>query len=459
MADEKKANLNKTDENATNLNKMETKPMVPLIISMSVPPLISMCMQFTYNFVDCIFVSWISEDALTAVSLAFPITTLMVAMSIWIGVGVNVLIANSLGRKDQDRANSIVSNGLILSATFGAALTVIILLITKPFFAFFTHDMEIYDLALKYMYICAFFQVPSMVHICIQKIIQGTGNMLAPMWFQIAGVVLNFVLDPILIFGYFGFPALGVEGAAISTICGYSFSMILAFWVLIFRKQKVKIKTKGFKLDFKIIRDIYVIGFPSFVMNALGALMVYFTNIFLVVYSTTAVAFFGAYFKLQQVVIMTLNGLVQGCIPIMSYNYGAKKKKRLQESLKYGTLIGVILTGVSVVVLWIFPQQVLTIFNASPEMMSFGVPALKIMCPSYVFAAIATMIASYMQSIKKVKISIWINLLRQLVVLLPVMWLLSKLLGMIGIWWAFIVAETATVIVSWIAYKKNPVDL
>lgn len=447
------------DEKNVNLNKMETKPMVPLIFSMSIPPLISMCMQFTYNFVDCIFVSWISEDALTAVSLAFPITTLMLAMSIWVGVGVNVLIAGSLGRKDQDMADSIVSNGLILSAAFGTVLTAIILLITKPFFSFFTHDMEIYDLALDYMYICAFFQVPNMVHICIQKVIQGTGNMVAPMWFQIAGVILNFVLDPILIFGYFGMPAMGVEGAAVSTVCGYTFSMILAFWVLIFRKQKVKIKTKGFKLDFKIIRDIFVIGFPSFVMNALGAFMTYFTNIFLVVYSTTAVAFFGAYFKLQQVVIMTLNGLVQGCIPIMSYNYGAKRRQRLQESLKYGTLIGVFFTGLSVIILWMFPEQILRIFNASSEMMSFGVPALKIMCPSYVFAAIATMIASYMQSIKKVRISILINLLRQLVLLLPAMWLLSKLMGMSGIWWAFIVAETITVVVSWTLYKKHPVDL
>lgn len=447
------------NEKNSNLNKMETKPMVSLILSMSIPPLISMCMQFTYNFVDCIFVSWISEDALTAVSLAFPITTLMLAMSIWVGVGVNVLIAGNLGRKNQDMADSVVSNGLILSAVFGAVLTVIVMLLTKPFFAFFTHDMQIYDLALKYMYICAFMQVPNMVHICIQKVIQGTGNMIAPMWFQIAGVVLNFALDPILIFGYFGFPAMGVEGAAISTVCGYTFSMILAFWVLIFRKQKVKIKTKGFKLDLKIIRDIFVIGFPSFVMNALGAFMTYFTNIFLVVYSTTAVAFFGAYFKLQQVVIMTLNGLVQGCIPIMSYNYGAGSRQRLQESLKYGTLIGVIFTGVSVIVLWMFPQQILRIFNASPEMMSFGVPALKIMCPSYVFAAIATMIASYMQSIKRVKISILINLLRQLVLLLPAMWLLSKVMGMSGIWWAFIVAETITVIVSCILYKKHPVDL
>ncbi len=440
------------------LNKMETKPMLPLIVTMSVPPLISMFLQYTYNFVDCMFVSWISEDALTAVSLAFPITTLMIAMSIGTGVGVNVLIARYLGQKNQDMANSVVSNGIILSAACGVIVTIVVLLIMKPFFASFTEDPAIYDMAVDYMRICAFMEVSSMVHICIQKVLQGTGNMIAPMWFQIAGVLLNFVLDPLLIFGVWIFPEMGVEGAAVSTVCGYTFSMILAFYVLIFRKQKVKIKTKGFKLDFKIFKEIFVIGFPSFLMNALGAFMTYFTNLFLVLYSTTAVAFFGAYFKLQQVVIMTLNGLVQGCIPIMSYNYGAKNEKRLTQTFQYGNTIGILLTGVSIIILCLFPSQVLTVFNASEEMLSFGVPALRIMCISYVFAAIATMVASFMQSTKRVKFSLLINILRQFGLLIPAMWLLSKFMGMTGIWYAFIVAEVITAAISWVLYKKYPIS-
>lgn len=440
------------------LNKMETKPILPLIVTMSVPPLISMFLQYTYNFVDCMFVSWISEDALTAVSLAFPITTLMIAMSIGTGVGVNVLIARYLGQKNQDMANSVVSNGIILSAACGVIVTIVVLLIMKPFFASFTEDPAIYDMAVDYMRICAFMEVSSMVHICIQKVLQGTGNMIAPMWFQIAGVLLNFVLDPLLIFGVWIFPEMGVEGAAVSTVCGYTFSMILAFYVLIFRKQKVKIKTKGFKLDFKIFKEIFVIGFPSFLMNALGAFMTYFTNLFLVLYSTTAVAFFGAYFKLQQVVIMTLNGLVQGCIPIMSYNYGAKNEKRLTQTFQYGNTIGILLTGVSIIILCLFPSQVLTAFNASEEMLSFGVPALRIMCISYVFAAIATMVASFMQSTKRVKFSLLINILRQFGLLIPAMWLLSKFMGMTGIWYAFIVAEVITAAISWALYKKYPIS-
>ena len=436
---------------------METKPMLPLIISMAVPPLISMFMQYTYNFVDCMFVSWLSEDALTAVSLAFPITTFMVAMSIGLGVGVNVLIARYLGQKNQDMADSVVSNGIILSAACGAVVTLVVLLIMKPFFASFTDDPVIYDMAVDYMRICAFMEVANMVHICIQKIIQGTGNMIAPMWFQIAGVLLNFALDPFLIFGIWIFPEMGIKGAAVSTVCGYTFSMILAFYVLIFRKQKVKIKVRGFRIDFKIFKDIFVIGFPSFVMNALGACMTYFTNIFLVAYSTTAVAFFGAYFKLQQVVIMTLNGLVQGCIPVMSYNFGAKNEERLNLAFRYGNIIGIILTGVSIAVLWLFPSQVLTIFNASSAMLSFGVSALRIMCISYVFASIATMVASLMQSTKRVGFSLLINVLRQLGLLLPFMWILSGIFGMDGIWYAFIAAEVITAAISWILYRKYPV--
>lgn len=441
------------------INKMETKPMLPLIISMSLPPLISMFMQYTYNFIDCMFVSWLGERALAAVSLAFPLTTLMIAMSIWIGVGVNVLISKNLGMKNQSAADNTVTNGILLSFAVGAAVTVLILIIIGPFFKFFTDDTAIYKLSIDYMTICAFMQVPNMVHICIQKIIQGTGNMIAPMWFQIAGVLLNFALDPLLIFGYCGFPEMGVKGAAVSTVCGYTFSMVLAFYVLIFRKQKVKMKIRGFRIDMSIFKDIFVIGFPSFVMNALSAFMTYFTNIFLVAYSTTAIAFFGAYFKLQQAVIMTLNGLVQGCIPVMSYNFGAGNKQRLEDALKYGTITGAVLMGVSVVILWLFPVQILNIFNASKIMMSFGVPALRIMCISYIFAAISTMIASFMQSTKRVGFSLLINILRQLGLLMPLMWLMSDLMGMSGIWWSFIAAETITVIISWLIYRKHPVGI
>ncbi len=440
----------------SNQNKMATKPMLPLIISMALPPLFSMFMQYSYNFVDSMFISWVSEDALTAVSLSFPITTLMIALSIWLGVGINVLVAKYLGQGKQDEANSVVSHGLILSSVCGTIMVIILLIIIKPYFLLFTDDPVIYELCLDYMYICAFFQLPNMVHIAVQKIIQGTGNMIAPMGFQLAGVVLNFILDPLLIFGLGPFPEMGIKGAAISSLLGYTLSTILAFYMLIFTKQKVRIKTKGFRLDFLIFTDIFIIGFPSFVMNALGAFMVTFANIFLIAYSTTAVAFFGAYFKAQQMIVMTVNGLIQGCIPIMSFNYGAQNKERLDLAFKFGTIIAVVMMGAGALFLSVFPVQILKIFMASDEMISFGVLALRIMAASYIFNGISTMVASYMQSTGKVRYSIRINLMRQLIILFPAMWLLTNLLGMSGVWFAFIVAEILTCLYSFYVYKKHP---
>lgn len=436
-------------------NKMEAMPILPLILNMSIPPLCSMFLQYTYNFVDCIFVSWIGEDALTAVSLSFPITTLMLAMSIGIGVGINVLISKNLGGKNFDEANSVVTHGLLISTVLGIILNLIILLIIKPYFRAIIQDYAIYSLALKYMTICAFLQVPNMIHIAIQKIIQGTGNMIAPMLFQMAGVLLNFVLDPILIFGFGPFPKMGIEGAAVSTVLGYTLSMILAFYVLIFTRQKVKIKIYDFKINLEIFKNIVILGLPSFIMNALGAFMVSFANMFLIVYSTTAVAFFGAYFKAQQVVVMTVNGLIQGCIPIMSFNYGAKNRDRLLDTFKKGTIIAVLLMAFGSLLLAVFPRQVLKIFMASDSMMELGIPALRIMVCSYIFNGISTMFASLMQSIGQVKYSVYINLSRQLVLLVPFMWIFTRFWGITGVWVAFPITEILTLLFCWHIYKKQ----
>ncbi len=436
-------------------NKMGIKPIVPLILEMSLPPLFSMFLQFTYNFVDCMFVAQISEDALTAVSLSFPLTTLMLAFSIGVGVGINVLVARYLGKKEIEEANNIVSHGLLLSFFVGVLLSICFYIILEPYFALYVDNPQILKLSMEYMNVCVFIQLPNMVHIAIQKILQGTGNMLAPMGFQIAGVVLNFILDPILIHGIGPFPKMGVQGAAVSTVLGYTLSMLIAFYILIFTKQKVRIKIKGFRFKSSIWREILVCGIPSFIMNALGAFMVTFTNAFLVVYSTTAVAFFGAYFKAQQLVVMTVNGLIQGCIPIMSFNYGAGNKKRLRDTFLYGTEIAVFLMALGAIVLSTFPQQILKIFMASDEMLDFGIPALRMMATSYVFNGIATMVASYMQSINNIKSSILINILRQCMALFPIMWLLTKCMGMSGVWLAFPMAEVITCLYCIYILRKN----
>lgn len=442
----------KQTEKALTINKMGTHPIVPLLISMSLPPMTSMFLQYTYNFVDCMFVAWLSQEALTAVSLAFPIMTLILSISIGLGVGTNALIARRLGAKDQDGADNIVTHSIILSAVVGTLVTIIALMAVKPFFHAYTDDPVIYQLGLDFTNIVVFMAFGNMLHICVQKIIQATGNMVAPMLFQIAGVVLNFILDPILIFGLLGAPALGVKGAAIANVTGYTFSMVLGFWVLIFTKQKVKIKVKGFRIEWKLFREIFVVGLPSLVMNALGALMVVFANIFLAAYSLTAVAFFGIYFKLQQLITMTVNGLIQGCMPVMGYNYGAKNKDRLMETFRAGLLIAVIMMGFGAAILWIFPTQALGLFQASGDMMAFGIPALRIMSGSYILAACGFLFASFFQATGRVRYSLLINLLRQLILLVPLMWLLSSQIGMSGIWWAFPAAEIISAVVCFILF-------
>lgn len=451
---------NKENDKKIMENKMGVQPVVPLLFSMALPPMISMFMQYTYNFVDCLFVSWVGEEELTAVSLAFPVTTLILSISIGLGVGTNALIARYLGAKNQDAADNIVTHSLILSSVFSIILTIIVLILIKPFFGAFTDDPVIYQLGLDYTYIVAFMTFGNMMHISIQKMIQATGNMIAPMLFQMAGVILNFVLDPILIFGWFGMPVMGVKGAAIATVIGYLFSMILAFYVLIFTKQKVKIKTNDFHIEWRLFRDIIVVGLPSLIMNALGAIMVIFANAFLIMYSMTAVAFFGIYFKIQQLITMTVNGLIQGCMPIMAYNYGAKNKLRLMETFKTGTTFAVIMMTAGTIILWVFPEQTLSIFNASTDMMKFGVPALRIMSASYILAAFGFMFASYFQATGRVGYSLIINFSRQLVALVPLMWIFSEIMGILGVWWSFIAAEViTTVICLYLFLKKNKINM
>ena len=283
-------------------NKMAAQPMGRLLLQMSFPPLLSMFLQYSYNLIDSAFVAQLGEDALAAVSLSFPLTTLMISMSIWLGVGVNVLVARYLGRREQDNANTVTTLGLLLSVGIGLALNLAILPCLGPYFRAYTKDTEVYRLAMTYMRICVFMQVPNMVHIMIQKIIQGTGNMIAPMWFQIAGAVFNLIFDQLLIFGIGIFPAMGIAGAALSTVLGFSLSTVLALVMLFGTKQKVQVKVKGFAPKASMVKAVFRLGFPSFVLNALNAFMVTFANGFLASDSKTAVAFFGAYSKVQHMI-------------------------------------------------------------------------------------------------------------------------------------------------------------
>ena len=429
-------------------NKMGYEPVNQLILKMSLPPLCSMFLQYSYNLVDSMFVAKINEQALTAVSLSFPITTLMLSLSIWVGVGINVLIAGYLGERKQKEANTVTTLGLMISILLGACVNILVMIFMKSYYAAFTTDHHIFDYGIIYMRVCAFMQVPNTVHIAIQKMLQATGNMITPMWFQIAGVVLNFILDPLLIFGIGPFPEMGIAGAALATVLGYTLSMGIALFILLFTKQKIRLDFKNYHFQLKMVRDIFGCGLPSFIMNALGAFMVTFVNAFLVFYSDTAVAFFGAYFKIQQLIVMTVNGLIQGCLPIMRFNYSANKKDRLKQTYLSGKRIAVCMMAFGTVLLLAFPDQILTLFSASEEMKKIGIPAIRIMSVGFIFSGISIMTATYAQATNKLIKSVVIQLLRQAVLLLPVMGLLNAVLHISGIWIAFPVTEIAVCVLA-----------
>ena len=436
-------------------NKMAYKPINKLILQMSTPPLISMFLQYSYNLVDSMFVAKINEQALAAVSLSFPITTLMNALSIWIGVGVNVLIAGYLGQNNQKKADSATTLGLILSFIIGVIVNISALFFIKPYYAVFTEDHVIFEYGISYMQICAYMQIPNMVHITIQKTLQATGNMIAPMWFQIAGVLFNFVFDPLLIFGIGPFPEMGITGAALATVLGYTLSMLIALAMLILTKQKVKLKLKGYHFEPEMLKMLFSYGLPSFIMNALGSFMVNFVNLFLVHYSDTAIAFFGAYFKVQQLIVMTVNGLIQGCLPIMRFNYRAKKDHRLWQTYKTGTLIATIMMLVGTLLLLLFPKGILSLFSASNEMCLLGISAMRIMSLGFVFGGLSTMVATYEQATDKVTASMTIQLLRQGILLIPLMWFLDHVWHMTGIWIAFPVTEFIVCVIAGLFIKHD----
>ena len=435
-------------------NKMGTKPVLPLLLSMAFPPMLSMLIQSLYNIVDSIFVARYSEDALTAVSLAFPLQTLIVACSVGIGVGVNSYIARKLGERRQAEADSAVVHGLLLaiaaSVIFAAAGAVGI----EPFFKMFTDDEAILRDGLIYARICVGFCFGPFIHICIEKVFQSTGKMIFPMALQAIGAILNIILDPILIFGYFGVPSMGVTGAAVATIIGQLTSMTLSFLVLVAFPHDVKLRFRGFRLHGSTVRQILAVAIPNACMNALGSLLVMGLNAILIGFSNTAVSLFGIYSKLQTFVFMPASGLSQGAMPIMGYNYGARSRKRLLECLKYSIGICLLIMGAGCLLFESAPGFLLSLFHANEEMMEIGIPALKIIAVSFLPASVGFILPTMFQAMGNGIDSLVVFLLRQLVVTLPLAWILHGPMGLTGIWVSFIAAESVGAIAAFLLYCK-----
>lgn len=435
-------------------NLMGTKPIFPLLMSMAIPPMISMLIQSMYNIIDSIYVAQLGEKALSAVSLIFPLQNLTNAVAVGFGVGVNACVAMSLGAKDDDKVNSTATHGIILSLIHGIIFIITGMILTKPFLNIFTNDKEILNLGYEYGSIVICFSFGFLIYLVIEKLFQAVGNMTTPMILTILGAVINIILDPIFIFGKFGVPAMGIKGAAIATVIAQMVSFILG--VILFRKRNggINITLNNFKFDKDIILRLYGIGVPSSIMMAMPSLLISILNGILVQVSQVSVAVLGIYYKLQTFVYMPANGVVQGMRPIISYNYGANNKKRVRSTLKVSLIVVMSIMAVGTLLLLFIPKEILHLFNATDNMMDIGIKALRIISLGFIISSVSIIYSGAFEALGKGVESLIVSLLRQLIILVPLSVILLKLFNLNGVWISFPISEIISAIVSIILMKK-----
>ncbi len=443
-----------------NENKMGVMPVNKLLINVSLPMMISMLVQALYNIVDSIFVAKISEDALTAVSLAFPIQTLLIAVGGGTGVGMNALLSKCLGEKKQDKANRVAMNGIFLAIMSFLAFVLIGLFAVRPFFASQVADVnsDIYAYGVEYLSIICICSFGIMGQFVFERLLQATGKTFYTMISQGAGAIINIVLDPILIFGYFGMPELGVAGAAIATVIGQIASACIGFYFNIKKNHEIQLSVKNFKPDLKIIGRVYAVGIPSIIMQSIGSIMTYCMNRILIGFTSTATAVFGVYFKLQSFFFMPVFGLNNGLVPIIAYNFGAGKRSRMIKAIKCSMAYAFGFCCIGFLLFVFVPDKLFMLFDASPEMLSIGVPALRIIAIHYMLAWFCIISGTVFQALGNAVYSLIVSVARQLVVLIPAAYVLAKLGGLSYVWWAFPIAELMSLVMSTLflvmIYKK-----
>ncbi len=447
--------MSQTSSAAPKENKMGTMPVKRLIVNMSVPMMISMLVQALYNVVDSIFVAQISENALAAVTFAFPMQNLMIALASGTGVGINALLSKSLGEKNYEHSDAAAANGLLLTC-FNAVLFLLIgIFLTNPFICSQTSDPDIIAAGDTYLSIVCMLSVGLFFQITFERLLQSTGLSILSMCSQLTGAVINIIFDPIMIFGLCGFPALGVAGAAYATVLGQCVAALLGLFMNIRFNKEIHFSLKRvLRPSGAIIRRIYFVGIPSILMMSIGSIMTYFMNLILTGFSTTATAVFGVYYKLQSFFFMPVFGLNNGLIPVLAYNYGARQKKRIDTALKFSILLAFCIMVCGTVTMELFPGQLLRLFSASPEMEQMGIKALRIIAVHFPLAAFGIVMGSIFQAFSQSIYSLIVSLGRQLVVLVPVAWLLSLTGNVNNVWWCFLIAETVSLLLSIFFFKR-----
>ena len=431
-------------------NKMGTMPIGKLVFNMSLPMMVSMMVQALYNIADSIFVAKLSENALTAVSLAFPLQTLLIAVGTGTGVGMNALLSKSLGEKDFKKANKTATNAAFIYAVSYIVFLILGFTVVKPFYRsqVGSADAEIMTMGVDYLSTVMIFSFGIFTQVFFERLLTSTGRTIFSMTSQLSGAVTNIILDPILIFGMFGAPKMGVTGAAVATVIGQCVAGLVAGTCNHKFNHEVRFQFKGFKPDFKIIGTIYAVGIPSIIMQSIGSVMTYCMNRILIEFSSTATAVFGVYFKLQSFFFMPVFGLNNGITPIIAYNYGARQRKRMVKTIKVSLVMAFCLTFIGFVLFESIPQALLGLFNASNDMLKIGVPALRTIGVHYLIAWFCIIVGTVFQALGKAVFSMVVSIMRQLVVLVPAAYLLAKFGGLHMVWWSFPIAEVMSFIVS-----------
>lgn len=422
-------------------NKMGVMPINKLLISMSLPMMLSMIVQSLYNVVDSIFVAQLSENALTAVTLAFPVQNLMIAIQVGTGVGMNALLSRRLGENNNEKANNAASNGVFLSILHYLVILILGLTIVPFFFRSQTSNPEILAQGESYMRIIMIFSLGLFLQVIFEKLLQGTGKSVFSMWVQGSGAIINIILDPFFIFGWFGFPALGVTGAAVATVIGQTVAALIGVLLNYYKNDEIKLQYKNFRPHLETIKDIYVVGVPSSMMIAITSVTIFSMNKILLKFSPTAIAVFGVYFRLQSFAFMPIFGLNNGMIPIVAFNYGARNKERIKEAIRLSIIYAMIFMLICLAIFQFFPVTLLNLFNASPEMLEIGVPAMRIISISFLFAGFSIIVSTIFQAFGKGTFGLYVSFTRQVIVLIPLAYLFSLTGNVDTIWWSFPVSE------------------
>ena len=429
-------------------NKMGTMPENKLLLSMAVPMMISMLVQALYNIVDSIFVSRICEDALTAVSMAFPWQNIVIAIAVGFGVGINALLARALGQKNAERVNQVAVNGLLLAGLSYLLVLVAGLIGIRAYMRTQTDIETIVNYGITYLNICILCSFGVFVEITFERFLQATGRTVYSMITQLTGAITNIILDPILIFGLLGFPKLGIAGAAWATVIGQCVGAVVAVTLNHFKNPEVHLRLRHIRPNGRLMGEITAISIPSIIMSCISSLTCFVMNMILIAYSSTAVAVFGVYFKLQSFVFMPVFGLNNGMVPIIAYNYGAQKPERIHKTIRLGMVYAVAIMVVGLLVFQLIPKELLLMFDASDAMLEIGAPALRIMSLAFVFAGIGIASSSACQAFGYSVYSMLISIARQIVVLIPAAYLLSLTGVLRSIWFAFPIAEIVSLFLS-----------